>query len=273
MPLELAKVLSALDTDREFETEEEFQEWLTQKYVAREIAASDPDIKAKVTGKVLGSLTTKLNQVGGLTKSETEGKKIEEVIDLVAQKHKAELEAAKQAQGTPDEQVKKLQEQLGLEKNKAIEAEKQTMTLAQQLEAVKAEKEKELKQMKIALKIDEIEKQIPFLPADKIPPVAKKGFKLHLQENYIFALSEDETDVEVTDKQGNKILNEKKTAHLTAQQVILMEADRNGLIQKSNGGGDPKKVEVSTTTTIDTGNKKVWNAHPNVVAARQASNA
>ena len=272
MALELAKVLSALDTDREFETEEEFQEWLSQKYVAREIAASDPDIKAKVTGKVLGSLETKLKQVGGLTKSETEGKKIEEVIDLVAQKHRSELEAAKQNQGTPDEQVKKLHEQLGLEKNKAIEAEKQTMTLAQQLEAFKAEKENEIKQMKVSLKIEEIEKQIPFLPADKIPPVAKKGFKLHLQENYIFALSEDGSNVEVTDKEGNKILNEKKTAHLTAQQVILIEAEKNGLIQKSNGGGDKKK-EVDTKASTDTGSRKVWDAHPNMVAAKQASNA
>ena len=93
MPIEVKDIVTHLfDKEEQFESLDQFKEKLNQKFVSREIAADDEEIKNKVTGKVLGTIETKLKREFGLTEQEVSGKKVSELVELAGQKNKAKIE-------------------------------------------------------------------------------------------------------------------------------------------------------------------------------------
>jgi hypothetical protein len=116
----------------------------------------------------------------------------------------------------------------------------------------------EIKKFKVDSTIGAIESKMPWLPTSPVVEVAKEGFKSVLQKKYIFDLDEKGEAI-VTDKEGNRIPNESKNDFLKPEDVIKMEADKAGLLAKSNGKPDVKQEFKAAPKE---GESKVF-IHPN----------
>ena len=78
------------------------------KYVLRDNVLKDEEIKKKITGKVLGSITTKAANIFGLKSSDVDGKQLEDVMLLGKTAYEAKLTELEQQAGKGNE--KKLEE-------------------------------------------------------------------------------------------------------------------------------------------------------------------
>jgi len=258
---EIAKYL--FDAEQSFETIDAFKDALNARFVSREVAAEDEEIKNKVTGKVLGALETKMKREFGLTEEEVRGKKVSELIELAGVRVKsnvealtAELEAAKKgSNGT--EEIAKLQSDLNAAKLRAKENEDLATANATKLEEATNIFAKEKGGILVGYKLEQIKASIPW--AESANEYTRKGFDFAIKENYIF--EEENGELIVTDKTGNRIQNEKKTGFIKPDELLKSEADKAGLLKKASGAPGANQPIRQYTPASNTGNGR--QPHPN----------
>lgn len=245
MAVEVKEIITHLfDKEVEFESLEKFKDELNKKFVSREIAADDEEIKNKVTGKVLGTIETKLKREFGLTEQEVSGKKVSELVELAGQKNKAKIEEleAKIKTGKSegdDEKVKKLQEDLTLAKKAAQDYEVLAKENERKLEEAKTEYAQKEQTMEVRFKLDQLKATMQW--AESANQFARKGWENHISENYTFVMNDGK--LAVTDKQGNHIKNEKGTGYLSPNELLAMEAEKAGLLKKAAGQAGGERQE------------------------------
>jgi hypothetical protein len=223
------------DKEQEFETLDEFKDLLAKKYVSREVAADDEDIRNKVTGKTLGALETKFKRSFGLTEDEVKGKKLSELFELAEAKNKTlidDLQKQIKNADTPQE-LKELREQLDMAKRRATEQEDLSKSLTEKLAETEASSATRFQEYVTNMNVERVKNSIPW--SDLANQYARRGFEMDIKEKYIFAMSDDK--LIVTDKNGNQIKNDKGTGYLTAEELYRLEADKAGLIKKAGDAG------------------------------------
>lgn len=254
------------DEAKEFESIDQFKDALHKKYVSREVAVDDEEIKNKVTGKVLGTIETKAKREFGLSEEEIKDKKASEVIEIGAAKLKAriaELEKGIKEGGKGGEELVKLQEELALQRKIAADNEALARANATKLEEREQAHKQELQSFEVRFKIDQIKSSIQW--ADVANQFARKGWENHIAENFNFAIVDGK--LIATDKAGNQIRNEKGTGNLTAEELLKLEAEKAGLVKKAGAAGTTTTTTTTTKAAQQTDAPK-RHLHPRAAAAR-----
>ena len=233
-----------IDGDKEVK---EFIDFKNENFMAKKLAFSDPEISAAIAGKITKNINKKLESTFGLTKDEIEGKKVEELLDIVKGVHDTALADIKTEGGKDnDEKVKGLEVKLtesiaankGLE-DKFMDANKKTETLETEFAG-------KVKQFKIDSLLSTAKSQLTF--KEDISPLEKQGFDMVVNNKFKFDLSEDGSELIPLDEKGEKVLNEKKTEHAKTIEVLTQIATENKLLNMtppgSGGGGNPPKEKI-----------------------------
>jgi hypothetical protein len=264
---EMAKWL--FDQEKDFESLDQFKEELAKKYVAREVAVDDEDIRNKVTGKTLGSLETKFKRSFNLTEEDVKGKKLSDLFEVAQQRIQAQVDELKtQAQnsGKDDEAYKA---QLAELKRQKGEYETLAGELTQKLEQKEVESQKAIENYIVNQEVMKIKANVPW--SDSVNSLAKKGFDIELNEKYIFALSDGK--LTVTDKQGNQIKNDKGTAYLSPEELVRSEAEKAQMLKKAGDAGKQDTPPIRTSASNKEGTRGERFLHPRAIKHREELNA
>jgi hypothetical protein len=222
----------------------DFKSFVDSKFIAKDAAINDETIVSAVTGKRLGSATTKFAQAFGLKASELNGKKLEDLFAEVSGSYNSTIEELKKkATEGNDKKLNDLQKALE-EKDKSITDYK---TLAEQtaseLDKTKNEAFGQLKAYKLNDKVSKIKSQISFVDGFEKDAVRKTGFDTLVSSKYVVDLGEND-EVIVKDTKGHFIPSKLKAgSHADLAEVLSLEAEANGLLKKNNGGGGKKPFE------------------------------
>lgn len=251
--LELKDVLAELDIhpeDLSKLTIEEFRKLRDEKFIGRAVVAEDPEIVKAITGKALGSINTAINgafkDLGvELSNEDTKGKKVEEIIRFAVGKAKDALEEIKKkGSDGNDKKLNDALKQLEDEKKKRGETEELLKNSQALIEQQKKEFDGNVKAFKLNHKLAEEKAKIPL--SETADDFKKRGFDVVFNETYKVDIDENEQLI-VTDKLGNRVQNPTKTGFLGFAEVYKSELDKAGMIKKNNvvektGGAKPVVV-------------------------------
>ena len=214
---------------------DEFKSFVDEKYILKDNAVTDEGIKSKIVGKVLGSATTKLGQLYGLTSSQIDGKKIEEVAAMGKAKFEEEIKLLKESAGqNNDDAVKKLSKKLEEREAAFLEVEKALENERVEKQNIAAKLTGELKSVKLNTKVKEIKQGVPFTDEFKNDKLKYAGFEALIGSKYKLDLDENDEPV-VTFADGKPVPHPKKTGHHASfADVLAKEAEELGVLKKSN---------------------------------------
>lgn len=243
--MELKEILAELgiNDDPEKLTIDQFREKRDALYIGRNVAHEDEEVQAKVTGKVLGSLETKLHanfkELGvELTPEEKNGKKLSDLIGIYKEKLNGELttlkESAKQGNDekltAKEKEIEKLNKKL-LETNGFLETTKQALTTKEQ------EFESTVKNFKRDHLISQEKAKIPI--SETANEFTRKGFEVSFAEKYDIDMEDDKVFI-IDRKTKQKVKNSQGNDFATFGEVYTKELDAAGLLKKNNSkGGQP----------------------------------
>lgn len=239
------------DKEVEFESLDTFKDELSKRYVSREVAADDEDIRNKVTGKTLGTLETKFKRQFGLTEDEVKGKKLSDLFEIAETKQKGlidDLQAQIKTPGQTPEEIKELKAQLEEAKKRSKEQEDLAVDLGKKLQDNEGEFNNRINSYMADMELNKVKSSIQW--ADSANQYAKKGFEIDIAEKFNFVLSDGK--LIATDKAGNQIKNEKGTGYMTPEDILQSEASKAGLIKKAGEAGS-KTVTTNTSVQTNTG--------------------
>ena len=245
-------------------------------FLTRENAANDDDIRSKMTGRVTGSITTHLKRTAKdsfgieVSKDEIEGKKVEDIIDLVTGKVKE----------TYDNQISELNEKVSKspkveevakeweDKYNKVVAEKSNFeSLLNQTKKEFETKETEWltnqKQSTIGAQKDNLLSSLAF--SKQVDELKKIGFDTYMNKTYALDLS-DSGSLQIK-KDGNLIPNPSKHGEfMSPKDVFEMEAKEKGLLAAPNT--DKNSTFVHKPAAVN--NDGLPNKRPNRVTANRA---
>lgn len=245
--MEITSLLEKLDLPVEIATAENpleaFEAAFKVKYTSKEMILKDPLVDARIkslVGKAMGSATTKLQSISGLSKSEINDMSIEDLIDKIGEKHTTEITTLTEAatKGN-DEKLTSLTEEL--EKTKKA-ANKYKTDLEQISTTYKQDQEKwsgELKNYKIKTLLNGELSKVTFI--DNIKALEKEGYDSTISRKYKFDLDETGEKLVVMDDKGEPIQNPKKVgSYFAPGEVLTLEALNNGILKQNNASATTK---------------------------------
>lgn len=229
----------------------EIKDKFHEQFVSRKIADSDPDIVKNITGKTFSILRRQFGNEFGIEKEEYESLKFEDLIKKGASKTKEQIEALKKAaegKGPDNKELETLTKERDQYKS-MVETKDNEFT------SFKQQAEQEKKGLMLGYHLTGLKSKIEW--SDQATEIAKKGFDLHMAENFKFDF--DETgNLLAFDKTGNKIENAKKTGFLGPDEIFKAEAAKHGLLKMSNPNPPkPPSPGGHDDTRVDMGNGQV----------------
>ncbi len=198
---------------------DKFREHLSKTYTPTETILRDETLRKKITGKVLGSLSTKAAQEFGLRSSEVDGKPMEEIFGLIKSRHTHTINELTEKAG----QTEELQKQLNA-KDESIKA------LQEKHQADAKQWENNLKAYKLNDKLSRAYSSLYLRLTDDYHKneLVKTGFDTYINHTYLFELN-DKDEVEVKEKAtGNIIKNN------AVEEILLSAAEAKGVLKKNN---------------------------------------
>ncbi len=243
-----------------------FKAHVDGKYISREAALDDDEITSRITGKRMGSLTTKIAQAFGFKAGELRDKKVEDLIELAARNNAATIdELKKRAADGNDKLVAELARQLEEKDRSLLDFQKLSADTKTEFETFKAAKESELKNYKIGHKLAGIKAQIPFIDGFEKDQLRKTGFETLIDSKYQFDLN-DNDELVVKDKKGHRIKHPAKTGeHADAGTILTFEAEANNLLKKNNARPGNRLIQAGTGQNA-TEKRSQFKANPKAVA-------
>jgi hypothetical protein len=254
----------------------EFKEKFKTNFLSKDEIFDDEDVKKKIgeennkiVGKLTGSLITTIKKGFGLTNEDVKDKKLEDVLELVANKSKdriAELEAGVSADDIKKEYEGKLEK---LSKS-ASDYKTALETLQGTYEKEKGEFEGKYKGLKTSNLLEGAKSKL--LPKLKdMSPAEKMGWEAKINSLNI-DFDEKETPV-VKDKEGKRLQNPNKAgSFLSLDEALEQSAVELDLIKKNNAGGQKINMvfngqQNNGSTVVDqTKNQSQKIVHPNALA-------
>ena len=243
--MEAQEILTLLGADPEtITTIEALKEWKEQKYIAKELAPQNEEIRTAIVGQRMGAIETKMKPIItalGIDGKELEGKKVEEKLDYLA---KALPERLKGQDN--DERLTTLTTEYNSTKSLL---ESQTQALAKEKEArqkAEAKADEHIKSFHISEKINKAKSAISW--AETANEFTRKGFDHDYSEKFEPVLSEDGQTLYVKDKKADKLLaNETGSGHETFDNHFAKLAKDAKLVRANNGTGSAPTTAQRTT--------------------------
>lgn len=261
--------LEDLDLSGEFESKEDALKAFHEKYVSREVAPMDPDLKKQIVGRRLGELTTHAKRAFGFQNSDVDGLKLEDVIQKGTETLRAKIEELeKKGGGEPDE---KLTQQLNELKAKLEAKNNELMEVAKAKEQSEQEWQSKFTSYKVNDKLNSTLSSIPLISMD---PIQRKGWEATIKE--VDWRLNDEGELRPY-KDDEPLKNEKGTGLLSAAEYLKKMAEEANLIKKNDKGergGQSGYAWQNNQPTRNTDNPKPGEkgfVHPKLVARAEAS--
>lgn len=261
----------------EFEDVETFKTNHGKKFLTEKQVHSDKSLLDRFTGKTLKTITQKIISAAKeleipIGEGEFNESYLQDIVPELLKRQKETLgknhettvtELKGQIGKSGEEAIKPYQEKLS-KYEKALEEEKKAKQSIQgEYDNYKKTAADQIKGTRISY----LEKDVMARVSAKFDPIAwkdelkRKGFESHLKENFKYDFDEHDKPVMFT-KDGSKVKNPKKADEwLEPDDIVIMEADKFGLIPKNNQGGNQafKKVEnTGSTTDVNTASKPVF---------------
>jgi len=258
---DIAGVIGFTIEDEEKLNVEDLTKFIDEKFVAREHATKDQKIIDSVFGKTVGSLRTKIKQLGEFDAKEIEGAKIEDLLEKFNEKKNAQIEELKtKGKDGNDKKLNDLIAELDKEKLSKSELKKALEEKETYIQTKESEFGNTFKSYKINDKVSKIKSSLNFIDDFQKKEVLKTGFDALVNSKYKFELN-DKDEVEIFTADGSHIKNPKKAGEfLKPEEVLLIEAELQGLIKKNNAGNEKKTIFVPGT---DEGNQQIKSkVHP-----------
>lgn len=224
---------------------DDFKKAFDSRYITKENAVRDEEIKSKITGEVLGATQTKLKRTFKEYGIEVEG---DNIIDLSA-------DFAKKQNETYQKQLEELKGKGGKEieekyKEKLQAKEGEISNLQKMLEVKDSELNNKLNEFKSTQKKSQLEAyrselfgKLKF--SENVNEYTKKGFYSDFSEKYKLDIDEDGNRL-ITNSKGERIANpDKHGEFMTPEQVISVEFEKANLGIK-NPAQPPQVREVKT---------------------------
>ncbi len=260
---ELAGAIGLPVQDEEELTLADFTKHLESKYTLTDNVLKDETIRRKVVGRVLGSLGVKAAQTFGLTKSEIDGKELEEIFATVKSHHAKALELAGADNQGAIIKVEELNQLLA-----SKETELQTLT-AKQTE-LDEQYQLNLQQWEAKMKAYKLNDQVTKAKAtvaDKLTDefnknkLVRTGFDTHFESLYETELNDAEELVVKSKATGEVVKSKTNNAKpATLDELYLQEAEAKGIVKKNNAGIQRPIAKNKLNETTATGDVKI---HPN----------
>jgi hypothetical protein len=249
---DIKKIAEMLDYpgDLEKDGDELLQAHIEKTFVARSLAPDDPDLIKTITGRRMGSINTALNRVAKavsieFSKEETEGKKIEDILDALGEKVKGNLEELKKASvAGDDKKVEKLSKAAQEWEQKYNEISAMKTNVDKELETERANFQTSLKKTKIDLAYKDALGRIQF--SETASPILMKGFNSLISETYAFDIDESENVIVKDAKTGQRIQNANKTDYLGLEDILKSEAEKAEILKKNNSGKTTSTPPIKT---------------------------
>jgi len=218
--------LSDLDISGEFETKEDALKAIHEKYVAREVAPMDKDLKKQITGRVLGEITTHAKRTFGLQNSDVQDLRLEDVISKAAESYESKIkELEEKSGGQPDEKSQaKIQELQA----KIQQKDQELMERNQKLEETEQEWQGKFTKYKVKDKLNRTLSGIPLVDMD---PIQRKGWEATLSE--VDWRMNDEGELRPY-KEDEPIKNQNGTGLLSAKEYLESLASEANLIKRND---------------------------------------
>lgn len=228
----------------EAENVDDFKKAFDAKFLTRENAMSDPDIKSKITGAMAGGITTHLRRTAKdnfgfeVSKDEIEGKKIEDIVDMIVTTAKTGYETkindlSEQVKTTPKaEEISKEWEE---KYNKVLGEKSNFESLLTETKTAfdefKTNVETEKKTGAINHKVESMLGGLEW--SEQTNDFTKTGFLAEMGKSYSLDLNE-KGDLQIK-KDGNLIPNPAKHGDfLSPSDVYKQEAEKNKLLKAPN---------------------------------------
>jgi hypothetical protein len=267
MAIELKDVLSTLSIDADVEklTPEEFKAQVESKYVLRDIALKDPDINTKIQGLIYGKTSTKLAQTFGLKSSDVDGKKMDEIFNLVKSNYDTQIQALTEQVGkSDDKKLTELQKQLAEAQSQLSVKDAGLQEWETKYATDVTAKENILKDYKLSNAIGKVRENLITKFSDEYTKndLVKTGFETHINNTYIFDLDEKDNPVVKLKADGSFVKSKVKAGHIaTPEEIFLNEMEAKGVMKKNN------LQEKKITTFANEGKEGKSTVHPNAQKA------
>jgi hypothetical protein len=221
------------------------------------------------TGKFSNVAQNLFKKLGGLENKDIEGKKWEEVAELMTNKFKSqieELEASKAGANT-DEIAKEFQKKIEKITKERDDYKTNHETLLSTYEKEKAESETKFKGYKTSNLFESAKGKVAS-KLRELNPVEKLGFETALK-GIVVDFDDNDSPI-VKDSEGKRLVNPNKAGtFLALDEAIELKANELGLIKKNNGGqtasnfftGQQTQTKVDSNQTPNT-----RTVHPNAAA-------
>ena len=247
MAIKTEDILEYLGVDKSTDSIEKFKETFEPEFIRKKLIAEDKEIVSQITGKALGSLTTKAKSIAKkygveLSADEIKDKKVEEIQELAFEKLAAsnlsavnELQA-KVGQGK-DDAVKEWEGKYQKLESKFNDTSKLHATTLSEFTAFKEQTAGQIKGIKLATLKDAAFGKLKL--KSNISDIEKAGFNSIVQEKYSFDLDE-KGELFVADKKGERIKSEKVTGTFkNIDEVLQEEAIKANVYAINPKGGAP----------------------------------
>jgi len=268
--MEVKDLLQRLGID-EAETLEDFSEKFNSKFVSKDSAWQDDEVKSKITGKVAGSINSFAKREFGLDPSEIKDKKWEDVLKMGVEKLKAEkLELEEMSGKGSDEKFNELSEKLKKAEKTISDYKVNLDNTSKLIEQKDIEYNNSIK----SLKVENIlkENKVKIMPKLKSNMTEAERFYFDHKIKETIDLDFDENgDAVVLDKKGSRLPNPNKIgSFLSLDEVLEDIASKNNLLIKNNVAQTNVKanIEVPTNNTSKSndGGRQI---HPSILAKRK----
>lgn len=248
MAIELEKVIAY--TGIEAETTEDFLEKFGKKFLTEDQIFKDKEVKDRVFGRVLGSVTTGIKQIFDEDGIQLSGDDLKQPVEAVAKlgfqrmkekfaAEKAELE--KTAGLTADEKLKELNENLLKVQAKNKDYEKLLKEKATEFESLTNNNKNELKKFKLSSIHKDVQGAIQWNPEKD--EYSKVGFLTKMSEKFQIDLDENDEPFIVDKATNSRIKAEgSHSTFMTPAEVYKQEAIKAGLAAVNKKAGTPAPV-------------------------------
>ncbi len=244
-----------------------FKSAVDEKFVLRANAKDDAQIIKDVTGKVTGSITTKLKanfKAAGIELSgdDIEGKKVEEIVELgfgkLNEAHTTTVTDLKGQIGNSDEEaIKAIQDKLDTEQKSHKEVKDLLDTTKNDFDTFKTEAAGREKTVKIDTFRGQAMDKLKF--KEGLTDVEKAGFNSIVNQNFKIEL-DDAGAAFITDGDGNRIKSEQATGEFKSiDEVFESEATKAKLLASNPHADKNQGTKPTTTTAPETSNEPLAN--------------
>jgi len=231
----------------------EFKSKFNEKHISREMATSDPEIKASITGATYGSIFQEakrtFKEIGvEFEDGEVPKNDVKKLFEVGKTKVSTRLEELTKA--APD--VEKWQKEIEKKDKKLNDLSTLFESTKTRLAEVEAEKTTAVKGVKLDIAKKEIYGQIKF--SETVRPLERDGFDTKINKLCKLDMEDETGSAIILDAKTNQRIQSpaKASEFATPIEILTIEAEKEGLLAKANQKSVNLQTQQRQQFTLDT---------------------